>query len=79
MFFFFCSTIEYLGHIILEQGVSVDSKKVESIVEWPIPHTHTQTQLHSFLGLVRYYRRFIKGYALITTPLIDLLQRDNFL
>jgi hypothetical protein len=35
------------------------------------------TDIHSSLGLVEYYRRFIKGFLKITKPMIELLGRDK--
>jgi len=35
-------------------------------------------QLHEFLGLIGYYRRFIKRYATIASPLTDKLEKDAF-
>ena len=69
-------TLEYLGHIISGRGVEVDSKKVAAIRDWPVPKT--QRQVRGFLGLVGYYRRFIKGYATVAAPLTDLLRKDGF-
>ncbi|KAL3530060.1 hypothetical protein ACH5RR_009382 [Cinchona calisaya] len=42
--------VEYLGHVILADGVSADSKKIESIVKWPKPEN--LKQLRGFLGLL---------------------------
>jgi hypothetical protein len=64
--------LEYLGHIISEQGVLTDPKKIEAIANWP---TATDAkQLTSFLGLSGYYHKFIKGYGSISRPLTDLLK-----
>jgi hypothetical protein len=60
-------TMAYLGHIISEHGVAMDANKVEVVKSWPPPRTvHA---LHSFLGLISYYKQFIHGYGDIITPL----------
>ncbi|GJV02425.1 ty3-gypsy retrotransposon protein [Tanacetum coccineum] len=68
--------LEYLGHIISCRGVEMDPKKVATIVDWPLPKT--QWQVRGFLGVVGYYRRFIKDYVSVATPLTSLLQKYGF-
>ena len=71
---FFQKEIHYLGHIISGEGISVDPEKVKAIEDWPIPkNVH---EVHSFMGLVRYYRRFVEGFSNIAKP-ITTLQRKG--
>nr|GEU92368.1 putative mitochondrial protein [Tanacetum cinerariifolium] len=68
--------VEYLGHIISAQGVSMDPSKIEDMPQWLIPLT--LKQLRGFLGLTDYYRRFIKDYGSISQPLVALTKKDAF-
>ena len=69
--------VDYLGHIISKGGVKVDPSKIKAITEWPQPDTISK--LRGFLGLIGYYRRYVKNYAHKTTPLTNLLKKNSFL
>ncbi|XP_073045589.1 uncharacterized protein [Primulina eburnea] len=55
------------GHIISSDGVEVDPSKVEAVKEWPVPKN--VTEIHSFLGLAGYYRKFIQGFSSIASEI----------
>ena len=68
---FFKKRIRYLGHIVSEEGVSTDPKKVEAVLNWHVPKT--VYDVRAFLGFVGYCRRFIKGFSKVAIPLRKLL------
>jgi hypothetical protein len=72
---FWIGEVPFLGHIISNGRISVDPAKVKEIMEWSIPTTATEVQ--SFLGLVGYYRRFIKGFSKVAKPMTSLLEKGR--
>jgi transposase InsO family protein len=54
----------------------MDADKVESVRAWPQPRT--MRAVRGFLGLTRYYRKFIRSYGDIAAPLTQFLKRDAF-
>ena len=66
--------IKYLGHVINEKGIAVDPKKIEAIEKMKTPQN--PKEVRSFLGLTGYYRRFVKDYAKIASPLTNLTHQD---
>ena len=70
---FYRDIIRYLGHIISEEGISVDPEKIEAIMNWPTPLV---TDVRSFMGLAGYYRRFIEGFSKVA-HLVTSLQKKG--
>ncbi|CAI7850176.1 unnamed protein product [Closterium sp. NIES-54] len=70
---FFQDRLEFLGHVISEAGVEIDTKKLDTVKAWHPPTNITELQ--SFLGFVNYVRRFVPDMARLTAPLTDLLRK----
>jgi len=64
-----------LGHVVCKHGLIMDPTTIAIIFNLP-PPTSVQ-QLRATLGHTGYYRKFIKGYAHITTPMEKQLKKDN--
>ena len=71
---FYRDRIQYLVHIISEEGISIDPEKIEAIKNWPTPKNVTEEI--SFMGLAGYYRRFIEGLSKVAHA-ISSLQRKG--
>jgi hypothetical protein len=52
----------------------MDFKKLEIIEKWPRPKNVTEIQ--KFLGFTNFYRRFIRGYSGLVTPLTNLIKKE---
>jgi hypothetical protein len=52
----------------------MDPSKIHDVLSWNAPMS--VGDIWSFLGLVGYYQRFIKGFSKITKPMIELLEKD---
>ena len=71
---FWLQDVVFLGHVISREGIRVDPRKVEVVVNWEIPTS--VTEIHSFLGLASYYCRFIPGFSSIALPMTKLIRKS---
>jgi hypothetical protein len=72
---FWLKQVAFLGHVILKGGISVDPSKVQNVLSWNVPTC--VGDIRSFLGLARYYRRFIEGFSKTGKPMTKLLEKDR--
>jgi hypothetical protein len=71
---FHTTETEYLGYIISPTGIRMDPEKVKVVAEWREPVNVKGIQ--SFIGFANFYRRFIRDFSKITTPLTKLTRKD---
>ncbi|GAB4818110.1 hypothetical protein N2152v2_005156 [Parachlorella kessleri] len=71
---FLCAEIEFLGHVVDANGSRPMPSKVECIQKLAPPRDIRAVR--SFLGMVGYYRRFIRSYSDRARPLVELLKKD---
>lgn len=72
---FLKKSVNYLGHVISQDGVKPNPDKISAIKKFPPPKT--KTEIKSFLGMLGYYRKFIKDFAKLTKFLTVCLKKDN--
>lgn len=72
---FLKSSIEYLGYMISSEGISLSTRHVDAVKNFPLPKN--LLDLQRFLGLSNYFRKFIKDYAIKAKPLTNLLKKDS--
>ncbi|GJZ01695.1 putative reverse transcriptase domain-containing protein [Tanacetum coccineum] len=72
---FWIRIVQFLGHLIDNQGLHVDPAKIKAVMNWASPTT--PTEIRQFLGLTDYYRRFIKDFSKIAKSLTELTQKNK--
>ncbi|GJR63470.1 reverse transcriptase domain-containing protein [Tanacetum coccineum] len=72
---FWLKEVQFLGHVVNQEGIHVDPSKIEAVKNWKAPES--PTEIRSFLGLAGYYRRFIENFSKIAKPLTLLTQKNK--
>jgi hypothetical protein len=72
---FWLKEVSFLGHVVSNGGISVDPGKVRDVLNWKPPTD--VGEIRSFLGLARYYRRFIEGFSKLAKPMTALLEKNT--
>jgi len=71
---FWIGRISFLGHVISKEGITIDPKKIEAMVDWERP-----TKVHkirSILGLACYYQCFVEGFSKLFGTLTALTKKN---
>jgi len=71
---FATKSIIFLGHVVSKEGTRPHPGKIKGVLHFPTPKT--VTSVRSFLGLTDYYRKYIRGYSRLTSPLFELTRKD---
>ncbi|KAJ8482180.1 hypothetical protein ONZ51_g5512 [Trametes cubensis] len=70
----FLTELDFLGHHISARGIEADPRKIDKIVDWPVPRC--AADVRAFLGLVRYVANFLPRLAEYTAVLTPLTGKD---
>ena len=70
---FWLKKVSFLGHVVSNGRIAVDPSKVSDVLNWKPPTD--VSDIHSFLGLAGYYRRFIEGFSKLAKPMTALLEK----
>jgi len=72
---FWFKEVQFLGHVISQNGIAVDPSKVQAVLLWEQPKNITE--IRSFLGLAGYYRKFIEGFSKLALHLTKLTRKGQ--
>jgi hypothetical protein len=65
----FSAEVDFLGHHATASGLSPIASHTQPIIDYPSPSD--VKSLLKFLGMTKFYRRFLPGIALVLHPLTD--------
>jgi len=65
--------VKFLGYTVSQRGVGTDPDKISAVRDWPGPNNLRQCR--AFVVLCQYYRRFVRDFSTIATPLYNLTKK----
>jgi hypothetical protein len=68
-------SIAFLGHVVSEEGVAVDPRKVQAVKDLSV--LTTVKEIKGFIGMAGYYKRFVKDFSKIAAPLTKLTRKGE--
>ena len=71
---FFVQETLFLGVIVSTEGLKIDPKKIEIVMNWPVPTNLREMQF--FIRFYNFYRRFIRDFSKVARPLTRLAQKN---
>ena len=69
---FFKKSLKFLGYIVGSNSLRTDPEKISAMLNFPRPTT--TTEIKRFIGLCSWYRRFIRNFSTLVSPINDLLK-----
>jgi hypothetical protein len=73
--FFSLHEMQYLGYIVYVGKISISTKKVEAVVDWPVPST--QKEVRKFVQFSNFNAKFIHHFSDLAAPLTELPQKSQ--
>ena len=73
---FWLTKVRFLGHVVSALSVSVELEKVEAVMSWE--RSKSVFEIHSVLGSIVYYRRFIEDFFRLVAPMTRLTRGVKF-
>ncbi len=70
----FRRSVGFLGHVVSQDGIAVDPDKISAVKDWYPPSC--VREVRAFVGFASYYRRFVKNFASIASPLHTLTKTN---
>ena len=71
---FWLAEVGFLGYVVSASGLSMNPRKVEAVMSWERPKS--VFEIHSFLGLAGYYKRFIEDFSRLAEPMTRLTLKE---
>lgn len=67
--------LDFVGYWVSKDGITPHRSKVQAVLEWPPPKN--VSDVRSYLGMVSYYRKFIRSFSDMAAPLNQLLRKNE--